>query len=806
MKKLISMSLALLILFGSVFSFVGTNIVYAQEEAWTEEDFLYSSPGNIIAYSDQGMAKQKKTKTLVFPEGTKSVRGNYSLDHMGDKDRFNREFGRGKVYDLVVFPDSVTSLGYASFYTGKIGKVKLSQNLKTMGGLAFFSCELSEVDLPDGLTFIGHNAFERNHLEEITIPKSVKEIDDYAFSGNRLHTIHVLGSPKISEKGVFHKQQASYSPKQNPFYEAHFGYNGKLGLVKLPEALTYKDGEFSFKNDQMEDVVVNFELADVNYSGTMVIKNPHKWSSDTQTDPINQDVEEMEETIASLEKEIQDLNKEKEENAKQIEELEEKLLNCKENGEKLQAEKEVLEKSLQEKEDSILKLEEEIQSLKTQDTEEQAEVIQLKDKVKKLQEENTKLQEDLSSAKWELEAEKEKSNQSKERIKDLEEKIEKLEAEIAQREEDLEVKNKKIGELEQSLAEKEEKMKGLEDELSDKEKEKQDTDQKLKELKTVLEDIKASSEKTSKKLQEEIDKLKEKEALQDEEIQKLKEDLNKQVDEVKKVLDRQKKIEEKEKQRQDKENFILEVDEIKAGDKEITGKTLAKYYVDAYKGNKRLGSTTSDPRGYFTIKLKEEAQADDKLKVIAEHPEDAKNCKEVEIAVKGDKKEVKAEEINSLVKHEDLLKKYKEFTVFQIGKNYYNIITKDKKTTVYMDVKAFIKDDRTMLPLRYVAYALGFNVEYNDDTREAIFSNKENPVLVKKTLYLNIDTGEMRDQDGNKYKSDAKPLIINGRIHASITNIAKTFGASQGDIGDGKDQTIEWDKDKQAVYVFKHVK
>ena len=61
MKKLISMSLALLILFGSVFSFVGTNIVYAQEEVWTEEDFLYSSPGNIIAYSDQGMAKQKKT-------------------------------------------------------------------------------------------------------------------------------------------------------------------------------------------------------------------------------------------------------------------------------------------------------------------------------------------------------------------------------------------------------------------------------------------------------------------------------------------------------------------------------------------------------------------------------------------------------------------------------------------------------------------------------------------------------------------------------------------------------------------------
>ena len=331
MKKLISMSLALLILFGSVFSFVGTNIVYAQEEAWTEEDFLYSSPGHIIAYSDQGMAKQKKTKTLVFPEGTKSVRGNYSLDHMGDKDRFNREFGRGKVYDLVVFPDSVTSLGYASFYTGKIGKVKLSQNLKTIGGLAFFSCELSEVDLPDGLTFIGHNAFERNHLEEITIPKSVKEIDDYAFSGNRLHTIHVLGSPKISEKGVFHKQQARYSPKQNPFYEAHFGYNGKLGLVELPETLTYKDGEFSFKNDQVENVVVNFELADVKYSGTMVIKNPNKYSIDTQTDLTGQDIDEKDnkindltKNIKDLENQIKDLNDKKQEDQPKMDELKEK--------------------------------------------------------------------------------------------------------------------------------------------------------------------------------------------------------------------------------------------------------------------------------------------------------------------------------------------------------------------------------------------------------------------------------------------------------------------------------------------------
>ena len=111
-----------------------------------------------------------------------------------------------------------------------------------------------------------------------------------------------------------------------------------------------------------------------------------------------------------------------------------------------------------------------------------------------------------------------------------------------------------------------------------------------------------------------------------------------------------------------------------------------------------------------------------------------------------------------------------------------------------------------MIPVRYIAYTLGFNVEYDNSTREAIFSNKENNILAKKTLRLNIDTGVMKDSDGKVYNSDVKPVIINGRIHASISNIAKAFGASHGDIKDDKNQTIEWDNARKAVYVFKNVK
>ncbi|HEL1274484.1 TPA: copper amine oxidase, partial [Streptococcus equi subsp. zooepidemicus] len=168
-------------------------------------------------------------------------------------------------------------------------------------------------------------------------------------------------------------------------------------------------------------------------------------------------------------------------------------------------------------------------------------------------------------------------------------------------------------------------------------------------------------------------------------------------------------------------------------------------------------------------------------------------------------------DLNKMKKQEEQqdkkqVKDEKEFAVFQVDKNFYNIINKDGKTTVYMDVKTYVDQGRTMIPVRYIAYTLGFNVEYDNSTREAIFSNKENNILAKKTLRLNIDTGVMKDSDGKVYNSDVKPVIINGRIHASISNIAKAFGASHGDIKDGKNQTIEWDNARKAVYVFKNVK
>ena len=256
--------------------------------------------------------------------------------------------------------------------------------------------------------------------------------------------------------------------------------------------------------------------------------------------------------------------------------------------------------------------------------------------------------------------------------------------------------------------------------------------------------------------------------------------------------------------------FKLDVDDLNEKDEELTGKTETKWYIDVYNGKKRILSGQANYKGDFAIEIKKgKIKAKDTLKVVATDPQNDKKYKEVEIEVGGDSKETKDNKptfnINDLLQA-DGSKPLTDLAVFPVGKNFYNVVQNGQKTTVYMDVKTFISGNRTMLPIRYIAYTLGFNVEYDSITREAIFSNTENSALAKKTIWVNIDTGLMRDSAGRVYSSDVRPVLINNRIHASIANIARMFEASQGTIEDGISQTIEWDSARKAVYVFKNIK
>lgn len=86
-NRLRAFFMALLLILTST---VHTSAFAKSDVTWTEDDFMYSSEGNIIAFSDKGLEKKEKTNILVFPEGTKSINGNYSLSHSNDELRYKK--------------------------------------------------------------------------------------------------------------------------------------------------------------------------------------------------------------------------------------------------------------------------------------------------------------------------------------------------------------------------------------------------------------------------------------------------------------------------------------------------------------------------------------------------------------------------------------------------------------------------------------------------------------------------------------------------------------------------------------------
>ena len=112
-----------------------------------------------------------------------------------------------------------------------------------------------------------------------------------------------------------------------------------------------------------------------------------------------------------------------------------------------------------------------------------------------------------------------------------------------------------------------------------------------------------------------------------------------------------------------------------------------------------------------------------------------------------------------------------------------------------MDVKPLIKNDRLMLPLRSLAEMIGAKVEWDPQTRTAIFTNKG---IVAK---IQIDGNEIVLSNGKVIKMDSKPININGRILLPISNVANVFGLTNGNTKDGIDQNIEWDGDNKTVEI-----
>ncbi len=112
------------------------------------------------------------------------------------------------------------------------------------------------------------------------------------------------------------------------------------------------------------------------------------------------------------------------------------------------------------------------------------------------------------------------------------------------------------------------------------------------------------------------------------------------------------------------------------------------------------------------------------------------------------------------------------------------------RTLKVMDTKPYIKGGRTMLPLRYVAEALGYRVAWLSETRTAVIMD------IGLRVEIPVDSSFII-VNGVKYTSDVKPEMRNNRIMLPIANIARALG-----LKDGKD--ILWDEANRQVTLIRN--
>ena len=149
------------------------------------------------------------------------------------------------------------------------------------------------------------------------------------------------------------------------------------------------------------------------------------------------------------------------------------------------------------------------------------------------------------------------------------------------------------------------------------------------------------------------------------------------------------------------------------------------------------------------------------------------------------KEEVKEEETKDIFKT----------LYFYLDKGFYEMEVNGEIQQIPMDVAPTAINQRTMLPIRFVAEAIGATVEWHQDTQSATFT--KDGITATITLGSNI----IQVSDGRQIVMDAEPTVISERIFVPLTNISQIFGMTNGDLRDGADNDIEWDQENYRVII-----
>lgn len=137
----------------------------------------------------------------------------------------------------------------------------------------------------------------------------------------------------------------------------------------------------------------------------------------------------------------------------------------------------------------------------------------------------------------------------------------------------------------------------------------------------------------------------------------------------------------------------------------------------------------------------------------------------------------------------------KGYWLFTIGDKKYTYYTAEDFYEYDSDVAPYIKNERTMLPLRYVGYTLQLKVDYNNDLRTSTFSNTNREVKV------NIDTKQVT-HNGKPVNLETPVELKNERLTAPVSQIGKLFDKTVSLSTDSKDTDIIWINSTRQVVIY----
>jgi N-acetylmuramoyl-L-alanine amidase len=100
-----------------------------------------------------------------------------------------------------------------------------------------------------------------------------------------------------------------------------------------------------------------------------------------------------------------------------------------------------------------------------------------------------------------------------------------------------------------------------------------------------------------------------------------------------------------------------------------------------------------------------------------------------------------------------------------------------------MDAAPYISEGRTLIPVRYLADALGAQTSWDVNTQEV--SITKGNIDIKLTISSNTLT-----VNGKTSQMDAAPVIRNGRTYLPARYVAEAFG-----------RTVTWDQASQTVTI-----